>query len=158
MTPRAVYHDILFHGPDLHGIERIEALGPDGAVIVARTAPSPSQWIEQPLRQDWLTDPLAIDCAFQLMVFWCAVQTEGPSLPTRVGHYRQFRRNWPSQKVRIVARIARPAPHRATADLLFLDADGQAVARIDDYECVIDASLSQAFRRNRLPRVAGSPR
>ena len=82
----------------------------------------------------------------------------GPSLPTRVGRYRQFRRSWPSQKVRIIARIARPAPHRATADLLFLDTDGQAGARIDDYECVIDASLSQAFRRNRLPRVAGTPR
>ena len=29
-----------------------------------------------------------------------------------------------------------------------------AVARIDDYECVIDASLNQAFRRNQLARVA----
>ena len=30
------------------------------------------------------------------------------------------------------------------------DADGIVVAQVQDYECVIDAGLNQAFRRNQL--------
>jgi hypothetical protein len=33
----------------------------------------------------------------------------------------------------------------------FLDRNsGKLIARLEDYECVIDASLQQAFRRNQL--------
>jgi NAD(P)-dependent dehydrogenase (short-subunit alcohol dehydrogenase family)/acyl carrier protein len=158
LSPRSVYHDILFHGPDLQGLERIEALGPGGAMAVVRTAPVPSEWLDRPLRKDWLTDPLAIDCAFQLLSVWCSTQAGSVSLPTLVGRYRQFRRSFPGPRVRVAARVSRPAPHRAVADIEFLDPDGSPVARIEGYECVIDASLNQAFRRNRLHQVAGSPR
>jgi len=54
--------------------------------------------------------------------------------------------------------VNRPSPHRAMADIDFLDADGEPVARIEGYECVIDGLLAPAFRRNRLPLVARSPR
>ncbi len=42
------------------------------------------------------------------------------------------------------------ADARAVADIEFLDARGELVARLDSYECVIDSSLNQAFRRNQL--------
>jgi hypothetical protein len=42
----------------------------------------------------------------------------------------------------------------ARADIGFLDGDGNLIAKINDYECVIDASLNQAFRRNQLAQVA----
>ena len=158
LSPRSVYRDVLFHGPDLHGIEQFETFGPDGAVIVAKTSPGPAGWLDRPLRQTWLTDPLAIDCAFQLMVLWCFEQTGASSLPTSVGRYRQFRRSFPAHRVRIAARVFTPAEHRATAEIVFLDLDGQTVARIDGYECVMDASLHQAFRRNRLHQPARSHR
>jgi NAD(P)-dependent dehydrogenase (short-subunit alcohol dehydrogenase family)/acyl carrier protein len=157
-TPRSVYHDVLFHGPDLQGLERIEALGPEGASALVRTAPAPSEWLDRPLRKDWLTDPLAIDCAFQLLSVWCSAHAGAVSLPTLVGRYRQFRRSFPAPRVRVAARVSRPAPHRAVADIEFLDPDGALVARIEGYECVIDASLNQAFRRNRLHQVARRPR
>jgi len=32
------------------------------------------------------------------------------------------------------------------------------VARIESYECVIDASLNQAFRRNRLAHLETTPK
>ena len=35
----------------------------------------------------------------------------------------------------------------------FLDARGELVARLGTYECVVDASLNQAFRRNQLGRA-----
>src|SRR5262249_20930872 len=40
---RAVYHDVLFHGPGLQGIERFEGLGPGGASATVRTASAPSE-------------------------------------------------------------------------------------------------------------------
>jgi hypothetical protein len=43
--------------------------------------------------------------------------------------------------------------HRATADIDFADVQGNLVARIEAYECVIDPSLNQAFRRNRLTEL-----
>jgi NAD(P)-dependent dehydrogenase (short-subunit alcohol dehydrogenase family)/acyl carrier protein len=155
--PRAVYHDVLFHGPELQGIEKVEALGPAGAVARVRTSPAPSEWVERPLRQAWLTDPLAMDCAFQLLSLWCFEQTGAVSLPTRVGHYRQFRRGFPGPRVRVVARVERPTDHRATADIDFLDDAGAPVARVEGYECVIDASLNPAFRRNRLGVLSSIP-
>ena len=39
-----------------------------------------------------------------------------------------------------------PAYYRALADLEFQDGEGTIIARMTDYECVIDASLNQAFR------------
>jgi hypothetical protein len=158
LSARRVYDDVLFHGPDLQGLERIEALGPAGASATVKTAPPPSAWLDRPPRQAWLTDPLAVDCAFQLLSVWCHEQAGAVSLPTLVGRYRQFRRAFPAGRVRVVARLSRPAPHRATADIAFLDDAGAPVARIDGYECVIDASLNAAFRRNRLSQAARSPR
>ena len=36
------------------------------------------------------------------------------------------------------------------ADIEFLDSQGKLVARIEDYECVVDAALEKAFRANRI--------
>ena len=89
-----------------------------GSPPVAATAPPPSAWIERPLRQAWLTDPLALDCAFQVMILWSVERSGAGSLPTSVGRYRQFRRAFPADGVRVVARITqadeltRPGRHR----------------------------------------------
>jgi hypothetical protein len=121
--------------------------------VVAATAPVPSSWIERPLRQTWLSDPLVLDCAFQMMVLWSIEHLGAGSLPTLVGHYRQFHRSFPQGNVRIVAKITQTGSHRARAAIEILDRDGSLIAQIQDYECVIDASLKQAFRRNRMTSV-----
>ncbi|GAC1451846.1 MAG: hypothetical protein NVSMB9_36840 [Isosphaeraceae bacterium] len=157
-TIRSIYHELLFHGPALHALERVEGCGAGGINGLSRTAPAPSDWLETPLRQSWLSDPLAIDSAFQLVILWSLDRTGSPSLPTRIGRYRQFQRTFPTTKVRIRARVSLPSPHRATAEIVFVDLDGSVVARIDDYECVVDPLLIPAFRRNKLPRVVASSR
>jgi NAD(P)-dependent dehydrogenase (short-subunit alcohol dehydrogenase family) len=156
-TTRAVYHDLLFHGPDLHGLERIDVCTAEVISAWAKTAPSPSAWIDRPLRQAWLTDPLVLDSAFQLMVLWSSEHAGAPSLPTAVGRYRQFCRAFPGPKVQVVASVHRPSPLHAVAAIEFLDPAGALLARLDGYECVGNPSLVQAFRRNRLPRVVRSP-
>src|SRR5439155_16138456 len=85
------YEDILFHGPDLHGIESIDdctRLGVSGEVVVA---PPSSAWIHNPLRGSWLADPLVLDSAFQMMIVWCYEQLGACSLPCFIGGYRQYR-------------------------------------------------------------------
>ena len=46
---------------------------------------------------------------------------------------------------------------KAVADIDWLDSAGQLVARMSGYQCVVDASLNDAFRRNTLNarRAAG---
>jgi hypothetical protein len=159
-TARALYPDLLFHGPELHALDRIEASGAEGLVAAVKTGASPSRWLDRPLRQGWLTDPLALDGAFQLLTVWSIDQAGAPALPTKVGRYRQFRPGFPAPAVRVSARARRPSPLHVVADIEFLDGDGRPVARIEGYECVANPSLAQAFRRNRLahPKVAGSSR
>jgi len=111
-------------------------------------APAPSAWLARPLRQQWLTDPLAVDSAFQLMIVWSVDRLGAGSLPTFVGQYRQYRRSFPKDGTRVEIRVTESSPHKARADVDFRDAAGVLVARIESYECVIDASLQSAFRRN----------
>jgi hypothetical protein len=157
-SPDEIYRTILFHGPDLRGIERVEGCSATAIVGSVATAPPPAEWIDEPFRNSWLTEPLAIDSAFQLVVLWCRDRLGASSLPTAVSGYRQFRPAFPAEGVRVVAEIQTSTDTRAVTDLEFLDAGGELVARVDGYECVIDSSLNQAFRRNRLvPRVPVLP-
>jgi hypothetical protein len=38
----------------------------------------------------------------------------------------------------------------------YLDADGGLIAQLQDYECVMDPGLNQAFRRNQLHSMVKS--
>ncbi|MEX2186221.1 MAG: SDR family NAD(P)-dependent oxidoreductase [Pirellulales bacterium] len=145
----------LFHGPQLHGVVAVESCGPDGIFAQACTAPHPSEWIEQPLRGGWLADPLALDAAFQLMIVWCFEQRGIGSLPTRFARYRQFVRTFPEGELSIAIRIDRQGPHHAEATIQFCDPAGRLIARIEGYECVLDASLGEAFARNELAAHVG---
>ncbi len=145
-----IYRDLLFHGPALQGIQEVEGLSDDA--ITARTVPMspPSRWLEEPLRNSWLADPLALDVAFQLMIVWSQETHQAASLPTYAGRYRQFRESFPAEGVSVVVKITGSGDSWARADMEFLDSDGGLVARLENYDCVVDTSLSEAFTRNRL--------
>ena len=151
-----IYTHLLFHGTHLQGIDTIEGCSERGIIGLAAVAPGPAEWIENPLRNTWLADPLVIDSAFQLMVLWTFANKGCASLPCFVGKYRQYRRSLPRDRVRVVAEVKESTSHRAVADIFFVDLSGNVVARIENYESVIDAGLNQAFRRNRLGQTAAS--
>ena len=146
-----IYRDLLFHGPALQGIQKVEGLSADA--IIARIGPTapPPRWIVEPLRSAWLADPLALDVAFQLMIVWSQEIHGAASLPSFAGRYRQFRNSFPADGVSVVIKIRENGNRLARADIEFLDGEGGLVARLEDYECVLDTSLSEAFTRNRLP-------
>src|SRR4029077_12704126 len=82
LDPDDVYQRVLFHGPELRGLERIAGCGPDGITVTAQTAPAPAAWVPPPLRGTWLADPLALDGAFQAMSVWCRAERGAVSLPS----------------------------------------------------------------------------
>ena len=145
-----IYRELLFHGPALQGIEKVEGISADA--IVARIGPTapPPRWIVEPLRSAWLADPLALDVAFQLMIVWSREIHGTASLPSFAGRYRQFRNSFPADGVSVVIKIRENGNRLARADIEFLDGEGGLVARLEGYECVLDTSLSEAFTRNRL--------
>jgi NAD(P)-dependent dehydrogenase (short-subunit alcohol dehydrogenase family) len=150
-----IYRRFLFHGPMLAGVERIDGISGRAISGVSRTAPAPSAWLLQPMRSAWISDPMVIDAAFQLMILWSFAEQGAGSLPCFIGKYRQYRRTFPAGSIGIGIRITHENGALARADVDFTDADGGLVARLLDYECVIDEKLNRAFRKNRiLERVA----
>jgi len=147
--------DRLFHGPAFHGIREVIGCSGDGITSVVRPAPSPVEWINQPLRNSWLADPLALDSSFQMMILWSFERYQSGSLPVFAGRYRQYQNKFPETGVEIRIRIISQSASKAAAEIDFVDpANGTLVARIEDYECVIDASLNASFQRNKLQGAA----
>jgi len=149
--PDEIYRHYLFHGADFQGIEQVEGCSAIGISARSKPAPPPSAWIKHPLRSHWLTDPLVIDSSFQLLILWSLQQYRAGSLPTAFGRYRQFQPRFPSDGGHIIAHVTERQAHRAVANIEFLDQQDRLIAKIEAYECVIDGSLNQAFRKNTLP-------
>ena len=155
-SPEEIYEYILFHGPDLRALDRVDGMGDAGAIAYTQSAASPLLWMNSPVRGAWLADPLALDAAFQLLSVWSYQKHRAVSLPCFVGRYRQFRRAFPTEGALIYARINRDNGTTARAEIEFIDAEGRTIARMTDVEHVIDSSLNEAFRRGRIHSPTGT--
>ncbi|MBI4425382.1 MAG: SDR family NAD(P)-dependent oxidoreductase [Elusimicrobia bacterium] len=147
--PRSVadaYRDLLFHGELLRGIEAVEGCSGDGIAVRLAAAPAPAAWMEQPVRGAWLSQPLAVDSAFQAMILWSFERHGSGCLPNAVRRYRQYR-PFPKQGLRAWVAVTRHNEQAASADVDFLDSRGELVARIEGSEHTIDPSLKAAFRK-----------
>ena len=148
-VPQA-YREFLFHGPDLHGIAEITGRSSRAFVGSAYPAPVPAEWFESPLRSGWVADPLVLDSAFQMMILWTQGEHNTGSLPSFAGRYRQFRKGYPADPITVVIRVTRDDTKFARADIDVLAPDGQVIAQMQDYECVMEPSLNASFRKNQL--------
>ncbi|SEA74634.1 polyketide-type polyunsaturated fatty acid synthase PfaA [Desulfuromusa kysingii] len=145
----------LFHGDDFQGIRKVIGCSDDGISALVDTAPLPSRWIAEPLRNSWLADPLTLDGSFQMLILWGFEQYQAGSLPVYAGRYRQYQQKFPENDVEVRVHIIKQNQQRAIANIDFVDPlSGLLVARLEKYECVIDASLNLTFQRNKLTGVA----
>ncbi|HVS36447.1 MAG TPA: SDR family NAD(P)-dependent oxidoreductase, partial [Gemmataceae bacterium] len=149
-TPAEIYPRVLFHGPDMQGIEAVEACDDRGIAARLRSAPAPSEWLRRPLRQKWIADPLVLDGGFQLMILWSFARNGAAGLPCYVAQYRQYRRSFPTDGARVVLNVTKATGPQAIGDLDFLSIDGEMIARMNGAECTLDRALERAFRRNQL--------
>jgi len=149
-TINEIYERILFHGEKLHGIKRITGYSSDGMTALISCAPKPKQWMTEPLRSKWITDPLILDSAFQMASLWCYEETGIVSLPSYGASYRQYRENFPPEGVAGILEVKHVTDHKMTGDFTFIDADNIIVATLTGYEAIMNASLNQAFKLRRL--------
>jgi hypothetical protein len=144
-----VYDKILFHGNHLRGFKAIHHFSAAQMIAEIAPAPAPAQWLQEPLRNKWLIDPLVLDTAFQMATVWCYEEKNAVSLPTYCGSYRQYRKSFPSTGVTAVLDVTEATGRRLKGDFTFLDADRTVVAKITGYEAAIDPALYRAFKSDR---------
>ena len=141
----------LFHGPQLQGLSRIVGNNSEGIIALSENAPLPAQWMKNPLRSSWIADPQVLDSSFQMMILWSFAQKHLGSLPSFVGHYRQYCEQFPAGSTRIQCRVTKASQHSASANIDFIDAHShQLLARLDGYECTMTDNLRQAFINNQM--------
>ncbi|MBW2707742.1 MAG: SDR family NAD(P)-dependent oxidoreductase [Deltaproteobacteria bacterium] len=145
------YNDVLFHGKRLQNILSAKLSGDDIIIVDLRATDAPASWMDSQIQNNWIADPGAIDGGFQAMILWSFQQYNVGSLPSKIGKYRQFKRQFPADGVQVAVRVKERSEHRAVADIEFLNPkSGDLVARIEDYECTLDKSLNEAFKRRVL--------
>jgi hypothetical protein len=150
MSVAEAYRSVLFHGDDLIAIEDVYSSAEDGIVAKLTAAPKPHMWFNEPLRNDWLGDPLIMDGAFQLMILWTDQHLGERSLPNFLKNYRQYVSKFPVKGVKAVISARRKSASAANADMEFIDETGRVVATITGYECTMSPSLKPAFKKRTL--------
>ncbi len=146
------YSRLLFHGPAWQGIVAIDgysSLGSSEPGIICRVgaSPSPSAWMKSPHRSRWILDPLALDCAFQMMILYSQAQLGMPCLPSHVASFRQFH-VFPADGCRAVLRIRKCTQGQVLGDIDFVTLQGLPIARMEGVESIADPALARAFVRN----------
>jgi hypothetical protein len=116
--------------------------------MVARVcaAPTPADWMKSPLRNTWISDPLALDSAFQMASLWCFEQHGTVSLPSYAASYRQYRQRFPQEGCTVALVVTGAGPRKMIGDFTFLDDKKAVIARLTGFEAVMDASLNRAFK------------
>ena len=152
----SIYSETLFHGPAMRGLVDVESCGDAGLVARCRVAPPPKDWMQEPVRNRWIADPLVLDSGLQAMIVWTSDRVGEASLPSRLTRYRQFVPAFPESGARIVINVRDRTDARVVSDIDWVGDDGRLLARLEGYESVVDPSLSKAFRQNRLDTSASS--
>jgi acyl transferase domain-containing protein/NAD(P)-dependent dehydrogenase (short-subunit alcohol dehydrogenase family)/acyl carrier protein len=143
-----LYDKVLFHGQALKGIKQILAFSEKGISAKLASAPQPETWMKEPLRSQWIADPLVLDCAFQMAIIWCHEMKGRVCLPSFAAEYRQYRERFPKEGVAAVLEIRHISSHRMTGDFTFLDRKDEVVAKLTGYEAVMDEMLVKAFKES----------
>ena len=141
-----VYARILFHGPQLQGIKKIVGCSARGMVAHISRAPAPEEWITAPLRNQWIADPLALDCAFQMATVWCFEEKGLVSLPSFTASYRQYCDRFPVDGVTVVLEVTAAERRKMQGNFTFLDSNDTIIAGLKGYEAIMDAALLKAFK------------
>ena len=141
----------LFHGSSLQSVAAVGGINAQGMKGVCLNNATPETWMQAPLRHGWITAPMALDCAFQLMILWCFDQYQRCSLPSYIGSYRQYVEHMPTGRIFISIRVNSVKNAVVSADIDFIsEATAELVAGIKDYECTMADNLEQVFAHNQL--------
>jgi 8-amino-7-oxononanoate synthase len=121
MSLESFYGEITFHGPQLQGIQSLDAESEDFIRGKIRTS-NPTQWIPASDRTAWAIDPLALDSVMQMSGYLAYNRFQRAGTPVGIARYIQFR-PFPSGSVTGEVRIGVSGGDRFSGDL-YLRGDG----------------------------------
>ncbi|MGH8929118.1 MAG: SDR family NAD(P)-dependent oxidoreductase [Egibacteraceae bacterium] len=142
MPLEQAYDELLFQGPLLRGITRIEGIDDEG--LVATLAPSsPQRCLAACAAGSWIVDPVVIDSAFQLCILWARTRLDMTPLPARIRRFRRFA-PFPDGPLRCDFRAqVRAGGHILDTQFAFTDREGRLLAIIEDMEAACSRSLNR---------------
>ncbi|MGH3981514.1 MAG: polyketide synthase dehydratase domain-containing protein [Pseudonocardiaceae bacterium] len=136
-----VYDQLLFHGPLMRGITRIEGIG-DSAMVATLTPSRPQRCLTGGEGR-WIIDPVLIDSSFQLCVLWARARLDMTPLPARIRRYQRFAAV-PDAPVRCELHAqVRAGGHLLDTQYAFRDARGGLLAVIEGMEGACSRSLNR---------------
>ena len=147
------YGDRLFHGSTFQCIRKVSDISVDTISFRSEGADPPEVWSSNPLRKNWLLDPLRIDAAFQALILWSREKRNAPCLPCGIDRLR-CHQNPDSGLLETRIHIEKSEGASARAQIEILNRSGIPAITIEGAEVIIDASLESAFRADHLPEEA----
>jgi malonyl CoA-acyl carrier protein transacylase/phosphopantetheinyl transferase (holo-ACP synthase) len=136
-TSRRFYDEVMFHGPAFQGVASIDGIGPEGGRATIRVLPR-DRLFRSNLRPDFLTDPVLLDQAGQVLGFWGMQSDQSHQyvfFPFRVDEVRQYGPPLPAGETVICdLRITREREGHLQGDLSLIRGDGSVWAQCRGWE------------------------
>ncbi|MFQ5676118.1 MAG: SDR family NAD(P)-dependent oxidoreductase, partial [bacterium] len=141
------YQQWLFHGRCFQGISHIDGINEHGLSAVVKPS-SPSDCLQKAAANQWLLDPIVIDCGFQLAILWEREQHGMTPLPARFKTFRRFGSTGDGPLQCYLHARTEAEGHILLVDITFLNQQGRVVSMVEQMEF----SCSNAL--NRLAEAA----
>jgi phosphopantetheine--protein transferase-like protein len=135
-SPEQLYTKAMFHGPSWQGVSSVERWGEDGSIATLKVL-STDQFFRSKQNPEFVTDPIVLDAAGQIVGFWTMEHLERGFLvfPYRVKNLHIYRSRLPEhQKVRCHARIKLVGAQQVSSDIDMIGEDGQLWMRLEAWE------------------------
>ncbi|MBV1861709.1 MAG: polyketide synthase dehydratase domain-containing protein, partial [Nannocystaceae bacterium] len=147
---------VLFHGPCLQVIARVDGLGPGGARAEVR-ASAPTEWMAAPAAgARWVFDPGLLDAGPQLAIVWARHVKDKTVLPVEFGRIVRFTDVMPAGLTMVFERLATTTDDQVLANVSYVDASGRLLMRVEGLRGIATAGLNRlATDRARRPTAAG---
>lgn len=135
-TQEGLYSKGMFHGPYWQGVESVDSWGEDGTIATFKVL-STDGFLKSNKTPKFVTDPIVLDAAGQVVGFWTMEHLEKNFLvfPYRVKALHIYHPQPPvHQKVRCQARIKLVDYSRVSSDIDMINENGQLWMRLEAWE------------------------
>jgi malonyl CoA-acyl carrier protein transacylase len=160
-SPDRLYADKMFHGPRWQGVSSVDRWGEDGSVATLEVLPW-DDFFAPPRPGGFLTDPVVLDAAGQIVGFWTMEHLEEGFLvfPYRFEALHLYRQQQDvGRKVTCLARTRLEGSQRVFSDFDLVGEDGKPWMRLEGWEDKRFGlpSRSYGFLLSPVEVIAGEP-
>jgi acyl transferase domain-containing protein/acyl carrier protein/NAD(P)-dependent dehydrogenase (short-subunit alcohol dehydrogenase family) len=143
------YAQVLFHGDSLRCLQKagVSIGGFYGEIL---TAPSTTEWLNQPWSAQWSIDPAIVDGIFQLLILWTQNYGGMPCLPVEIGRLEILKPLPALKQVTVWGRVHSYKHGMVRAEAWVCDREGQVLMRLHEIKSISDPNLKKAFQNQSI--------